>query len=112
MEYFVEDRCTVEFQRKTFTSGGAFIAPCSDGFARGVVYVKAGLPNGARGHVVTDWHGNTIARAELGPVYRGNFCKMQAVTFTLDGVRFHGRYCPDWANMVRVRSTKKVKGGK
>lgn len=101
---FVETDCTVEHEGKRYTSGGACIVDCSDGYRRGVVYVGRDLGQ----DIVTDWHGNTIALARLGPVYRGNFCRMQSVSFTLHGVRYHGRYCPDWAQCVRIRSTKKV----
>ena len=99
---FVEKDCVIEHEGKKFESGGAFICLCTDGYIRGVVYSTMDQES------VTTWHGEKIADAEYGPEYRGNFCKMQAVTFEHGGVKFHGRYCPDWSQMIRVRSTKKV----
>lgn len=110
---FVETGCVITHEGQSFESGGAFLCDCTDGYRRGVVYAK---PNddvlfknqGCRG-VVTDWHGNKVADAILGPVYRGGFgARMRAVSFTLDGVTYMGRYGCDWADAVRVRSTVKV----
>lgn len=115
MSTFIEQNCTVEFNGSKFTSGGAHIVDCPDGFRRGVVYAKPASealqlsPNKPCPGIVTDWHGNKITSAYFGPVYRGNFCKMRSVSFTLDGIKYTGRYCPDWATAVRVRSTKRVK---
>lgn len=98
-EPFVETDCKIEHADQTFEAGGAFLLPASDGRFRGVVYVAE---NPSR---VTTWHGETIAPAELGHVYRGPFCRMQSVRFHYKGILFFGRYCPDWAQMVRVRSS-------
>ena len=102
MPNFIEENCKIEHAGKTFESGGSFVVDCTDGFRRGIVYAK---PDKG---IVTTWHGETIARAKYGSIYQGNFCKMQSVSFTLDGILFTGRYCPDWAQMVRVKSTKKI----
>lgn len=99
---FIEENCEIELQGQKFESGGAFIAYCTDGYMRGVVYAKPEL------RAVTTWHGKLIAEASFGRTYQGNFCKMRSVLFEIDGIRFTGRYCPDWAQMIRVRSTKKV----
>lgn len=116
---FVETDCKFEHGGRMFEAGGAFLADCSDGFRRGVVYAKPADVQGisdrlgrrfnrATYGIVTDWHGNKLADAEFGEEYQGNFCKMRAVSFTIDGVKYAGRYCPDWADMIRVRSTRKV----
>ena len=97
---FSEGDCTITLEGRNFTSGGAFLTPCSDGFMRGAVYAKPGI--------VTDWHGKEIAKARYGRIYQGNFCRMQSVTFELDGLRYAGRFCPDWSELVRVRSTKRI----
>ncbi len=96
---FFEKDCTITHQGKTFEAGGAWLAQCSDGKWRGVVYV-----NTSKG-TVTDWHGNHIAKVRWSN-YRGNFCKMRRVSFTYQGSNFVGDYCPDWADACKVRSTK------
>lgn len=111
MAEFVEQACVVEHEGQKFESSGAWLAKCSDGYMRGVVYAK---PMGYKpysptcGGIVTDWHGNKLADAVYGRQYQGNLCKMRCVAFTVDGVKYAGRWCPDWADAVRVRSTKRV----
>lgn len=111
MTTFIEENCTITHEGQEFTSGGAWLCDCSDGYRRGVVYAKPiirvaeGHP--AHGHV-TDWHGNKIADAMFGVPYRGNFCMMRSVAFELDGIKYTGRYAPDSSEAVRVRSTKRV----
>jgi hypothetical protein len=99
---FVERGCTISHEGKRFTAGGAIIADCRDGYARGVVYASPKTGS------VTDWHGKQLARASFGRPYRGNYCKMQSVTFDYGGAKFVGKWCPDTADMVRVKSTKPV----
>ena len=119
METLLERDCTISHEGREFASGGAWLAKCSDGYWRGVVYAKPAdpiqtpirgqyAPSYPRRGIVTDWHGNKLADATFGATYRGNYCKMRSVRFALDGVTFTGRYCPDTADAVRVRSTKKV----
>lgn len=119
MATFIETDCTIRHEGLKFTAGGAWMADCTDGYRRGAVYVRPNDPphDGPRPYrsclrpcrgTVTDWHGNKIADARFGAEYFGPFCKMRAVSFTVDGVRFTGRYCPDWSQLVRVRSTKRV----
>jgi hypothetical protein len=116
---FVEQDCTIKHEGQTFEQAGAWLCDCTDGYRRGVVYVRpakrwdgCGCPPIGKDNeylnTVTTWHGEFTAIAEFGPVYRGNFCRMQHVAFTLDGIKYSGRYCPDWAQAVRVRSTKKI----
>ena len=95
---FIETDCKIEHEGKSFESGGSFICECSDGYLRGIVYAKP------ENKTVVTWHGEVIAKAIFGRIYQGNFCKMQSVSFDLNGKRFNGRYCPDWAQMVRVRA--------
>lgn len=102
MRQFIEQDCKIELQGKEYESGGAYIALCTDGKMRGVVYVNS------EKRIVTTWHGEFIARMSYTD-YNGNFCKMRRVSFTLDGVKYVGDYCPDWADACRVRSTKPVK---
>ncbi len=103
MKTWSEIDCTIEHEGKKYEAGGSFFSDCSDGYIRGVVYVRK---NGNHNTVGT-WHGKIIAPANLGPIYRGNYCRMQAITFVYENVKFHGRYCPDTSQAVRVRSTKK-----
>lgn len=107
---FVEENCTIEHEGKKFEAGGSWICDCSDGHRRGVVYAKPnkGSEGGYSIGTVTTWHGEFIAIARFGKVYQGAFCKMRTVRFEIGGVKYSGRYCPDWADAVRVRSTKKV----
>lgn len=95
-----DKECTIELGGKEFTSGGAYIAQCKDLVFRGVVYVSSD-----KKHVKT-WHGEIIAPIDTLRDYQGNFCKMRRVTFTLKGIKFTGDYCPDWAECVKVRSTR------
>jgi len=99
---FCEKDCVIAHEGRTFEAGGAWLCDCADGYRRGVVYAK---PDKS---CVTTWHGELIAMATFGPVYRGTFCRMRSVLFEVDGVRYAGRWCPDWADAVRVRSTRKV----
>jgi len=92
--------CTFKHEDKEFTSGGAYIAQCSDLVFRGVVYVSSDKKT------VKTWPGEIIAPIDRLTNYQGNFCKMCRVTFTLKGIKFTGDYCPDWADAVKVRSTK------
>lgn len=117
MSTFVETNCVIEHEGQTFESGGAWLCDCTDGYRRGVVYAKPDKMNHdwreamqfTASGVVTDWHGNVLAKATFGPVYRGGFgAKMRSVRFTVDGVTYTGRYGCDWAQAVRVRSTKRV----
>jgi len=101
---FSEGPCIIELNGMKFTSGGAHIWPCKDGRYHGLVYFKLGTNGGL--HTVSTWSGKILATASRSD-YRGNFCKMRRVSFTLAGIKFVGDYCPDWADCVRVRSTKK-----
>jgi hypothetical protein len=98
---FIEKNCTIEHEGKTSESGGSYLLPCTDGKWRGVVYGW-----GEKKGIVTDWHGNEIAKAHYGRIYQGNFCKMQSVSFQWGGHHFFGRYCPDWSQAVKVRANK------
>jgi hypothetical protein len=95
-----ETDCTITHEGQKFESGGAYLLPCTDGKVRGVVYV-----NRKAGTVIT-WHGETIARLDAYTEYRGNFCKMARISFTHEGRKFVGDFCPDWADACKVRSTK------
>ena len=97
---FIETECKFTHEGKTYESGGAWIAECTDGKMRGVVYVNE------RKGIVTTWHGEKIAELDTLTDYQGNFCKMQRISFTLDGKKFIGDYCPDWAEACKVRTTK------
>ena len=110
MAAFIEATCVFTHEGRSYEAGGAWIADCTDGYSRGVVYVKPQRDGHSDG-AVTDWHGNFLAVAEYGPRFQGPFCRMRCVSFTFDGVRYYGRYCPDWSDAVRVRSTKPLTRG-
>lgn len=97
---FVEQNCVFEFEGKAFESGGSYIVDCTDGKQRGAVYVNPAKK------IVTTWHGEKIASLDTYTRYQGNFCRMARISFTLNGRKFVGDYCPDWADLCRVRSTK------
>lgn len=99
MNTFIESNCTIEHEGKIFEAGGAYLLDCTDGKKRGVVYCSDK-------RTVTTWHGDFIARLDTYTAYRGNFCRMARITFTLDGKKYIGEYCPDWSEAVKVRSTK------
>ena len=101
MNEFIEQDCTVEFQGRKFTSGGSHIVHCTDGYYRGVVYEDP------EKRTVKTWHGQVIGPAHYGVAFRGNFCRMRYVTFSLDAVKFKGCYCPDTGQAIRVKSTTK-----
>src|SRR5579863_9855303 len=106
MTTFIEENCTIEHNGQQFTQNGAWLCDCTDGYRRGVVYVagpNSGWPSDRHPtDCVTDWHDNIIAKAEYGPIYQGNFCRMKSVSFILDGIRYTGRWCPDWSQAVKV----------
>lgn len=118
---FIEENCTIEHEGKQFTSGGAWLCDCSDGKRRGVVYVNppmngqykscggAMIACASRGWGnVTTWHGKLIAKAYFGERYQGTYCRMQSVSFELNGVKYSGRYCPDTSGACRVTSTRPI----
>ena len=98
---FLEQDCTLTLGGRTFSSGGAYLLPCTDGKYRGVVYVKSD-------GTITTWHGEKLAKAMLTD-YRGNFSRMRRVSFTWNDMKFVGDYCPDWADACKVRTTKACK---
>ena len=104
----IETDCTVTHDGQQYAAGGAVLAPCKDGRWRGAVYAHPpGHDRQAAGSVTT-WHGQRIAAAWFGRTYRGNFCRMRSVRFQWHGMTFAGRYCPDWAQVVRVRTTTTI----
>jgi hypothetical protein len=98
---FVEENCSIELDGKIFTSRGSYLCHCNDGRVRGAVYVTVDGWNS----FVSTWHGEKLANCSI-TYYRGNFCKMARVSFSLNGLKFIGDYCPDWSELVKVRSTK------
>lgn len=96
---FIEQDCTFTVEGQSFTSGGSWIAECTDGKTRGVVYVNE------KTRSVTTWRGDFIAKMHYTD-YQGNFCKMRRVSFSYNGKNFVGDYCPDWSEACKVRSTK------
>jgi hypothetical protein len=100
MNPIIEKDCTIKHDGHEFTAGGSYFMQGKSGRIFGAVYVnpKAGT--------VTTWHGETIAKIDTFTPYRGNFCKMARVTFTFQGRKMIGDYCPDWADLCKVRSTK------
>lgn len=100
----IERDCTITLQGQAFTSGGAVLAPCTDGRWRGTVYVSRTEQGG---RCVKTWGGAFIAYLRAHTEYQGNFCKMARVSFDWNGRRFVGDYCPDWSEAVSVRATRK-----
>lgn len=101
MRTFIEEDCKISLNGREFKSGGSYIAKCSDGFYRGIIYANK------QKNIVSTWHGETIADARFGRIYQGNFCKMQNVSFYYENKLFTGKYCPDSSDSVKVKSTKR-----
>ena len=112
---FVKQNCTLEIDGRKFESGGSWICKCADGRYRGVVYVNPAngdsnpgapysSPLRSSAGIVTDWHGHKLADASFGARYQSTYCRMRAVSFTFEGRRYAGRYCPDTTQACRVRS--------
>ena len=104
MSTFVEKDCDFTHEGKTFEAGGSYLLPCTDGKVRGAVYIVKDKMTDE--YHASTWHGEHLAFLDTMTVYRGNFCRMCRVTFTYDGRKFIGEYCPDWADACKVRSTK------
>ena len=96
---FIDTDCTIELQGKEFTNDGAYICECTDGKLRGMVYLNEDK------RAATTWHGNVLSDARWTD-YQGNFCNMRRVSFRYEGRNMIRDYCPDWSEVVKVRSTK------
>lgn len=84
---WVEQDCTIEFEGREFTSGGAFI---SDTYAIG--YVGKTIHTGCR--LLTDWHGNQIGTCYLSsswPVRSYIGSRMYQIYATINGIQYTGR---------------------
>lgn len=103
----IERDCKVEFEGKTFESGGAFIGIDSKtGKHVGYVYGKI---DSNKYHWVTNWHGNIKVNAHFGNVYRSNFGdRRRHVQFRWKGINFHGVWCSiDFNELIKVKEMKK-----
>lgn len=90
-----ETDCTIAFNGREFTAGGAWRTNASLG-----AYV-------ASDDTITSWHGERLGRIITSTYYRGNFCKMRAIRVRLtDGSEWYGRYCPEWSELCRMRRAK------
>jgi hypothetical protein len=97
-----DGNCTMKMGTKEFTSGGAFIGSTNKMDFRGWVYIQ----QLAGKWYATHWDSAIIAHLDTHTPYRGNFCGMVRISFTLDGIKFVGDYCDEWSQSCRVRSTK------
>jgi hypothetical protein len=97
-----EGPCTFEFEGHKFTSGGAYLD--ANG---GTVYIGhyGDIDTQKRNWAIT-WHGVGIAPLLYHRVYRGNMCRMAAIAFVYNGVRYYGRYSYDWKEICNVRAAK------
>ena len=60
----------------------------------------------ADGKIVT-WSGKELGRITSRTVYRNNLGKIAAITAQgSNGATYHGRYGPDWSQLVRLRRSK------
>ena len=100
-----DEACTFEHEGNEFTAGGAIIGYCKDKKYHGRIYIVKDKQTGKM--IASTWHGEKIANLDTLTDYRGNFCKMRRISFTLNGIKFIGDYCPDWAECVNIRSTKR-----
>ena len=101
---YVEPDCKIEFQGRTFESGGAMIFPDAI-----VGYVGKPLDRAGR-YELTTWHGEKIGTLQVTSTWRTprswvSSTMSQAVA-TVDGVRYTGRT----AGEGMVFKGKRVKG--
>ncbi|RPI56247.1 MAG: hypothetical protein EHM49_00730 [Deltaproteobacteria bacterium] len=98
----LEQKCTIEFQGKTFESGGAFIGiNRKTGKRDGIVYAYQGEGK------VGNWHGDIKVPAVFGREWTSSFGDIrQSISFTWKEMRFSGIYFKSGSDIVRVREIK------
>lgn len=80
-----EEDCTIQYQGKSFKASGAVVTPER-------VYAYLGKKNNGQ-WVVTDWHGNVLAQAEILSIkpHRGWISNQRIyLHFSLDGTTYSG----------------------
>lgn len=100
---FMDTDCTIEFQGKKFTSGGAFIGVNKEtGKMGGQVYVNEGKKT------VGNWDGSIKVNCYLGKSWYSNMGdRRRSVWFRYSGKFFYGvLYSADWRELVSVREVK------
>ena len=102
MENFAETNCTVNFQGREFTAGGAYIVG-----DHALVYIIKGQAK--------DWHGKKLGTVRVTSTWRAYpprsysrmWYTMTAVRVTmLDGSVWYGRYSSDWSQACKLRRAK------
>ena len=102
---FVEQDCSIQYQGKTFTSGGSYRVG-----DRAAVYVKQTNTK----LIVTTWQGERLGTAVVTSTWKKrtkfgcDTWKAYSVRFE-DGSRWYGRHNADWADLLFL---KRYKGSK
>jgi hypothetical protein len=106
---FSENDCTVIFDGRAFSSGGAYLLPLKlTGKLAGVLYL-CGNPASYPPFIVTDWHGRALAVAHTIATWtqytpNGVPMKCRQVHFDYEGRPFTGRIVnEDWTMLLHVR---------
>lgn len=107
---FVENNCSIEFEGKKFTSGGAWLAIRKDtGKMAGQVYVTSEETSpGCYRYFAQSWDGSIKVNAIVGDIWTSNFGdRRRSVWFRYQGRYFHGVWCSfDWTQLVTVKEVK------
>ena len=98
----LETDCTIEFEGRKFTSGGAFIGVDKNGKHGGRVYADWNKRE------VSNWSGTVKVPAIYGRKFRSNFDDLRRhIWFTWKGINFHGLWCSiNWSELVNVKEVK------
>lgn len=102
--------CTFTHEGHEYTSGGAFLARCTDGLVRGTAYLikrhSDDVTPWTNAYELQTWRGKYLGPAYLGPKYRGNFGdERQSVATKIGGVAMYGTLCGD-TQLVRLTEYK------
>lgn len=102
---FVEPECTIEFQGRKFTSGGAWLMQnAKTGKLQGIMYANP------QTHTVSTWSGNIKVNALFGRVFQSNWynVRRQYCWFEYAGHSFIGiNYSVDNQDCISVREISK-----
>ena len=111
---FIETDCTVSFEGKAFTAGGASIVGDRIVAYIGKVSEAQGPEYRLQGNRdLTDWHGNVIGRCRLAKSWATPrsyvSSRMYQVYATVDGVTYTGRSAGEGMSFSGKRTAKQAK---
>lgn len=98
---FADVECTIEFEGKKFTSGGAFIGKDKNGKYGGLLYADEKTKQ------VSNWDGSIKINAYFGREWQNNMGDVrQSIWFTYKGIKFYGLYYKTNSDIVRCQQVK------